>query len=559
MLEYLVHLPNDLLGQNILGFIELIDIIKFENAATSHKSQLLLREIIPYCPPIMFSDSLNQVILKHDAFDWFIKRICRIQFVGIDLELLCEMNFEHSISDNIKLCLKNHASLTKMKSLQNSCIKENVCHMEINGNQDLAVMEVLFSLLSSVRSLDIKESNLSEWMEHIKKIGPYLREISISDANPQLTMIKIIAEYCPYLEKLSLGYVIDVSDSNILQSIANICPHLHSLHIKFIKYNTSAEADADLTAFAEKCPQLEELSLNCHQLTDQSVIALAQHCSKLKKLNLIECDLSTTSLIALSEHGLPLEELEIIPRIPIISAEIAAQCAHALSRIRKLETNFYEDRSDHLHYTIQYRTGLRLLHLESSVDHLLVPHLLHLLQEQCCAGLESLYIGSKSSITPQQLSELVSTCPRLDIVYCIHYSCISDAVLVELARSCPHLKKVTLCFSAVTEEDMLAIAAHCRQLREINLPDNTLTEETVRQLAQHCRRLTKVYMIEYVKEGRLMERRYKQYSSKEIRALRETLRQRDRALRETVRQRDRESSNAEVITLRSSNTCCLIL
>ena len=137
---------------------------------------------------------------------------------------------------------------------------------------------------------------------------------------------------------------------------------------------------------------------------------------------------------------------------------------------------------------------------------------------------------------------------RLEIVYCVHYSCISDAVLVELARSCPHPRKVTLCFSEVTEEDMLAIAAHCRQLREINLPDNTLTEETVRQLAQHCRRLSEVNMR---REGRLMERRYKHYSSKEIRALRETVRHRDRTLREIVPERGRESSNAEVITLRS--------
>ena len=66
--------------------------------------------------------------------------------------------------------------------------------MEIDGYQDPAVMEVLFSLLSnsSVRSLDIESSNLSQWITHIKKIGPCLREISISDVNPQLTMIKTI-------------------------------------------------------------------------------------------------------------------------------------------------------------------------------------------------------------------------------------------------------------------------------------------------------------------------------------------------------------------------------
>ena len=236
------------------------------------------------------------------------------------------MNVEHFIVDNIRLCLNKHAYLTKIRSLHNSYINKKVCQLEIRGRKDPAVMEVLFSLLSSVRSLDIRDSNLSQWKEHIKKIGTRLFELSINDVNPQLTTIKTITEYCPYLEKLSLGNVIDVSDSNILQSIANNCQHLHCIDINFLKYDTNTEADSDLTVFAEKCPQLEELSLNCHQLTDQSVIALAQHCSRLKKLNLhISYELTATSLIALSERGLPLEDLAI-PSIQISSAEIAAQC-----------------------------------------------------------------------------------------------------------------------------------------------------------------------------------------------------------------------------------------
>ena len=480
------------------------------------------------------------------------------------------MNVEHFIVDNIRLCLNKHAYLTKIRSLHNSYINKKVCQLEIRGRKDPAVMEVLFSLLSSVRSLDIRDSNLSQWKEHIKKIGTRLFELSINDVNPQLTTIKTITEYCPYLEKLSLGNVIDVSDSNILQSIANNCQHLHCIDINFLKYDTNTEADSDLTVFAEKCPQLEELSLNCHQLTDQSVIALAQHCSRLKKLNLhISYELTVTSLIALSKRGLPLEELDI-PSILISSAEIAAQCAHALSRIRELETNFYDDRRDHLHYTIQYMTGLRELHLESPEDHLLVPHLLLLLQGQCCAGLESLYIGPVSSITSQQLSELISRCPRLASLNCLHGSCISNVVLVKLACSCPHLQTVKLCFSEVSEEDILALAAHCRQLREINLLEHILTEETVRQLAQHLHHLTKLNMSLYEKQGEVMVECCRQYSKKEIRALRETVRQRDRALNETVGQRDRalnktvpqrvrETIKAEVITHHSNNTCCLIL
>ena len=139
-----------------------------------------------------------------------------------------------------------------------------------------------------------------------------------------------------------------------------------------ITYETEADCTADVAAFAEKRPQLEELSLDCQEITDQSVIALAQHCSRLKKLQLYWRGLTATSLMALSERGLPLEELDIV-EIPILSAEIAAQCAHTLSRIRQLCS---DDTVDNLLHTFQYMTGLRKLYLGGSEDHLLVPHLL---------------------------------------------------------------------------------------------------------------------------------------------------------------------------------------
>ena len=310
------------------------------------------------------------------------------------------------------------------------------------------------------------------------------------------------------------------TDINILQSIASKCPHLRSLEMYVFNYNTSAEANADLTAFVEKCPQLEELRLHCEELTDQSVIALTQHSSRLKKLRLYWSKITRSSLITLSERGLPLEELHFIPRIPIRSAEIAAQCAHALSRIHKLNITDYEHRDAdimvYLHYTIQYMTGLRELDLNSSEDHLLVPHLL-LLQGQCCAGLESLSVGSQSSITPQQLRELVTVCTQLQKVSIKKSTCTSYTVLLKLASSCPHLQKVTLHSRKLAEKSVMALATHCRQLCEIDLAYTALTEETVRQLAQHCRHLTKLHaIVSAERRGRVT----RVWCWREIRALR---------------------------------------
>ena len=167
-------------------------------------------------------------------------------------------------------------------------------------------------------------------------------------------------------------------------------------------------------------------------------------------------------------------------------------------------------------------TGLRELYLDSSEDHLLVPHLLLLLQGQCCAGLESIIIQYNSSITPQQLREIITRCSQLHTLSIAMSNYIIDAELVGLARSCPHLQEITLdCSPKVTEEGVLALAAHCRQLREIHIPYSLVTKETVRQLAQHCRRLTKLQVSVYVRQGDTMVQGYKFYSSKEIRAMRE--------------------------------------
>ena len=321
----------------------------------------------------------------------------------------------------------------------------------------------------------------------------------------------------------------------LLQTIASHYPHLRSLTVS-CSYPSSAEADADLTAFAEKCPQLEELSFRCYQLTDQSVIALTQHCSGLNKLIFYGSKFTATSLITLTERGLPLEELGI-PGIPIPSDKIAAQCVYALSWIRELSTSKYINPIGAWLHAIQYMTGLREIVLESSEDHQLVSRLLIL--EGHCAELESLTIKSDSSVTSQLLSELVVGCSNLHKLTIYHPTCISDAVLLALARSCPRLQEVRLSCSEVTEEGVLVLAAHCRQLQVLCIPRTTVTRETLRYLFHNCRHLTELNMCS------------KRYNSKVIRALREQVRKRDR---ESL-----ESSNAEVIVSNSSNTCCLLM
>ena len=267
------------------------------------------------------------------------------------------------------------------------------------------------------------------------------------------------------------------------------------------------------------------------------MIALAQHCSRLKKLKLYHCKYTAASLIALSERGLPLEELDIPWIPPIPSVEIAAQCAHVLSRIRKLRTSYNLYRLGLL-FVIQYMTGLRHIYLDCPRDYLLLPYLS---QYENCTDLVSVNILPDTNITHIQLINLISLYPELHTLSIYNDIDISDEVLVELALRCPQLKEITLNCSEVTKEGVLALAAHCRQLRVLVLPCNTVTEELVRQLAQHCRHL--VCVQERKREGEVMVERSKDYSSKDIRALREN---------------KRVSSRAEVITNHSNSTCLIL-
>ena len=334
MLKYLVKLPTEILGENILGYLDLGDIVGLENAAASKNSQQLLKTTLPYCPPFV----VEGFVFNHEAINWCNKRRLHVQHANILIESLCEINDSKIfVFKNIVLCLNCTISLQHIEPLKNRYINQTISHVRMKGDQDPAVMEVLFSLLSnssSVRSIDIYASNLSQWSEHIKKIESSLHELLINDS---FTDLKTITEYCPYLEKLRFNFEYGVSGNHFMQTMPNNSPHIRSLYINYLGYISNAECDADLTVFAEKCPQLEELSLCCWQLTDQSVIALTQHCSRLKKLKLHRCNITFASLKALSERGLPLEEL-IVPSIPIPSAEIATQCAHALSRIREFST-----------------------------------------------------------------------------------------------------------------------------------------------------------------------------------------------------------------------------
>ena len=483
-MDYLTLLPLDLLGQEIFGFLELQDIITLENAACSYSYQKLLRDMLPYCPPVALHHDIS--LLSDKGWNLCHKIRCPIEHTKLNLEILNGLQIEDFVLENIELIVLKNTSLQDIYPLHDSNISCRITKLRIIGSQKANVINVLLSYLKNVRCLylqELEDSNLLMWMDSIKSFSSALKELSISKVSYGYMSI---AKQCSLLEKVSLEQASSVE----LSTIAQYSPQLRSLCIKLLRFDTEAEMLVHMRAFVEKCAVLEELRLVTVNLTDGIAIALSEHCIRLKKLVLSSSRTTPSALVVLSERGLPLEELDV-SFIEVPSAELAAQCAHTLSRITQLNTYMFDYRDADLCYELQYITGLREIVFDSWKDHLLVPKLLQ------CSALRSITVHYCSSITLPQLLNVVSQCAQLRVLHIWLDLCAADELLLQLACSCPHLQELVFINislkRAITDAGVIALSRRCRQLKVLKLHEQIdVKGGSMRLLLHSCRRLVEL-------------------------------------------------------------------
>ena len=490
MLSFLVQLPSQLLGQSMLRFLELIDLIQFENAAASHESQDLLYSILPYSQPVVLN---SEFIFNVQSWNWFNKRKCCVKIIPLPLEIFGDINFELSVLDNISVVIERNTSFELIQHFMNPYIGKKIKYIRIEGSQNPLSMEILFSHLTTVHSLTLSElttSNQSHWIKYLKNIGSSLKVLELHVGVHIMEIFGIIISLCQNIEVLTMKSLSNSLPPNILKIITQSCPRLKSLDIRRITYPSHTQCNLDIMSFVKKYPHMENLTIYTASINDESVATIAQHCSKLKKLTLDTCILTISSLLVLSEHNLPVEEL-CIPTIFITDTDLAFRCAHALSRIRFYETNPLTSWIGHVPYNIPHMTGLQCLTLGNTEDHLMIPSLLRL-----CSGLHTLHIHNQSSINRRQFTALVEASPNLRTVFIDNLACATDTTVMKLARHCTHLEVLeidTMGKPPVTDASLLVIAENCLQLRELTIPNaKKVTETTVRKLIQCCRRLIKI-------------------------------------------------------------------
>ena len=494
MIQFLKFIPAQLLGQFVLGFLELSDLVQLDRSTCCRDSQDLINTIFPWCPSLVLQGRFS---LNNNSMKWFQRKRCRIKLLRINDVKFSEVLFDLTLVDSIELSITTRTTLDHVNLLLASDIEDKLVSLNIIECDNMDVLEALFiNFGEKLRILHLNatsDSSIEPWLHCVKLFGPYLKELYIRRQDSLNEFLIYIVQYCQNLETFvyqSCEYY--NVHSNVLQSVALGCPNLRCLHIRTtLIYQSKALAYLDLINFASNSPLLEKLTLRSEYFTDQSVIGLAQHCSKLKILTLLNSTAFThESLLILSKYQIPLEELNI-SMIEVPNAEI---CAFALSRIPELDTNSNAMNTSTLKdYIIPYLTRLKRLVLNCNEDCSLMPALVSV-----CSGLQTLQIGQTSSIHREQFSLLVSMNPKLCVVTISCDLLANDETVIQLALCCSDLQELNINNYSnrkepgkVTDLGVLALSEHCRQLRKLNIHKLLLVDDVaVLQLIRNCRKLT---------------------------------------------------------------------
>ena len=449
MLNWFDILPVELVGTNVMGLLEINEIIMLERGCGSKKSHQHFLHLFPYCPPVELP------LKKHDSIsslEWFAKRRCTITSLTITLRWnKATFNVKNLSVDNINLIISSKINMHDCQPLFESDLRYKVKSIDVSVVVDKEVIE-----------------QLSIFTENLVKM-----KVAIDDTN-WLTV--------DILSRWKLKEII------LMGTIVN----------KVL-----------ITLILQTCTEITQISLDSSTVDDAAVIAIAQHCPQLQSLSLpIECLITFNSLLALSDRGLPLKELDLycIPHIP--TADIAWRCSHALSCISHINTaNILCDDQDAC-IVIPYMTGLTSVCLSdhgNSYIPLLTQHCLKLTEIIIDDGycfvddilllcytnplLQELWYCELGGITDTVLIELIHACPHLHTFYFPHETAISDIGILALSEHCPQLQWLDIRYCIqVTEAAVLQLLQRCRKLSSLDVSGSSLSEETWTQLDRNTQK-----------------------------------------------------------------------
>ena len=434
MLSLIENLPVELVGMNVLGYLDIRDIVMLERGCGSKKSHQQFLCWVSYSSPVVFPESNLKSII---TLNWFAKRQCRISSLTIELPG-CNpgLQVENLPVDNFDLQIYSNTAIEEfIKSLLEKNLEYKVKTIYVDGNQNREVMEKLSACTKNVTQLRLSDSdNCMDWLT-----------------------------------------------SDILSK----------WKLKGITMEGEAVTTLLVLLIVHTCSELTSIRLFSDNINDAAVIAIAQHCSKLETLLLTSSIITWSSLLALSEQGLPLEKLDIprIPKFPTTGTDIARRCGHALSCIRHLDTNILQLNDQYATMLLSYMTGLTSFFLFND-GYSYIPLLI-----QYCCKLTEIGVSSRSFSVADILS-LCRANILLQSLYLYGRCGLTDTILIELIHTCPQLHTFYLPDETdITDISILALSEHCPQLFLLDIRQcHKVTEAAVLQLLQRCRKLTRLWV-----------------------------------------------------------------
>ena len=423
-------LPIDVVGATVLHYLDIQDIVRLERACASKSSHQHFLNLLPRRLPVKLYSCHNRDIA---CFEWFAKRNCKIKCVTIRLPgNNPALHVKNLLVESLDLSFDDNVTMENCTYLFKSNLICRVKRINVFADQNKEVIDQLSLLTGKVKKLNVLESHYYEdWLNRDILSRWKLKEIDLDGDIVTLSTITTIVQICTELTRVILFH------DNIDNSI---------------------------------------------------VIAIAQHCSKLKTLKISICsNITYNSLLALSERKLYLKELDIpiIPHFP--TADIARRCSHALSCIRRLDTNNLHQNGQDASIILPYMTELTCLLLNNDCQFYLP------LLAQYCHKLTCIRI-SKCTNSIDAILSLCRVSPLLDTLACYDCIGITDTILIELIHACPHLHTLYLPYETeITDISILALSEHYPPLQFLVIRNCTqVTEAAVLQLLQRCRKLTRL-------------------------------------------------------------------
>jgi Leucine Rich repeat len=299
----------------------------------------------------------------------------------------------------------------------------------------------------------------------------------------------MIAQGCPQLKDITLGYSKDISDKGLLalavnlpgmtsidlcltskathvgvHAIAEHCPALVKISINVICFNAtdSAALNDSILAIARGCPRLQTFSIrSCNEITDHSVASLAEKCKDLRSVCLHGCNRVTDGAIKAIANSCPdLEKLDIAGRL--------RTDVRRMSFISEIKNESFvvvgQKCSKLVDITIAYNfvTDIGIAALARG-----------------CPQLRSFSSSFCPSISTAGITALSHGCKKLRTIHLANCRRISDDCLFRIAEGCPELTSFNLSSSeAVTSAGISCIAGGCKNLLYITLKDCSQIDDT---------------------------------------------------------------------------------